>query len=66
MQLRSSVSVVYRVTSGSENGDGPIMAIRKRSLYDGYGFIRNHTMQLAGFSPMRRLVLPSIELDSLI
>lgn len=54
------------MTPGGENGDGPIMEIRKRFLYDGYGFIRDHTMQLAGFSPMRRLMLPSIEFDSLI
>lgn len=66
MQLRSSVSVVYRMTPGGENGEDPILAIRMQSLYDGYGFIRDHTMQLASLSPMRRLTLPSIELDSLI
>jgi hypothetical protein len=66
MQLQSTVTVVYRTVPDTDGGEAMLTAIRRRSLNDGYCFVRDHAMQMTSLSPMRRLILPSIDLDSLV
>lgn len=60
MRLNTSIVVVYHL-AGEKANDGDKAELRQRSLRDGYEFVRNQVMQLAGLTPMEHFTLPSIE-----
>lgn len=69
MSMRVAVAVVYLAAVRNEESSAGVEAaadIRSHSLADGFAFARNHAMQLASISPMRRLMLPSVDLNSLM
>ena len=69
MSMRIGVAVVYLAAGGNDESSADTEAaseIRSHSLTDGYAFARDHAMQLASISPMRRLILPSVDLKSLM
>ncbi|MBR3313990.1 MAG: hypothetical protein IKG18_07615 [Atopobiaceae bacterium] len=62
--VSASIAVLY-LSNAHEPEDEVKLELRKRSLSDGYSFVRDHINHLAGLTPMDRLVLPSIEVSTL-
>lgn len=66
MRFSAHVAVLYQASPSMKINDTIRLELRSRSIADGYSFIRNHAMLLAGLSTVRHLVLPSIDISTLV
>lgn len=63
--FRATVAVLYLALQTISQSVDVDTELRHRSLYDGYGFVRDYAKRLARVSPMARFNLPSIDVAAL-
>lgn len=63
-RMHATIAILY-LSIGEGSEDEMRAELRRRSLSDGYSFIRNQIMCLTNLTPIDRFLLPSIEVSTI-